>query len=134
VEVSSINMRDASEIERGVAAFARSPKGGLILTASALAIVHRTLIIALAARHKLPAIYYRRYSPPAVAWSPMGSDVVQQYRGADSYVDRILKGEKPADMPGTSADQVRIGDQSKNGKGARPRNSRFTSRPRRRGD
>jgi ABC-type uncharacterized transport system substrate-binding protein len=99
VEVSSINMRDASEIERGVAAFARSPNGGLILTASALAIVHRTLIIALAARHKLPAIYYRRYFATSGGLVSYGYDVVQQYRGAASYVDRILKGEKPADMP-----------------------------------
>jgi putative ABC transport system substrate-binding protein len=99
VDVSSINMRDASEIERGVTAFARSPNSGLILTASALAIVHRTLIIALAARHKLPAVYYRRYFATSGGLISYGYDVVQQYRGAASYVDRILKGEKPADMP-----------------------------------
>ena len=99
VEVSSINMRDASEIERGITAFARSPNGGLILTASALAIVHRTLIIALAARHRLPAVYYRRYFATSGGLISYGYDVVQQYRGAASYVDRILRGAKPADMP-----------------------------------
>ena len=92
-------MLDASEIERAVTAFARSPNGGLILTASALAIVHRNLIIALAAQHKLPAVYYRRYFATSGGLISYGYDVVQQYRGAAGYVDRILKGEKPADMP-----------------------------------
>ncbi|MGA7068690.1 MAG: ABC transporter substrate binding protein, partial [Pseudolabrys sp.] len=82
-----------------VTAFAHSPNGGLILTASALAIVHRNLIIALAARHKLPAVYYRRYFATSGGLISYGYDVVQQYRGAAGYVDRILKGEKPADMP-----------------------------------
>jgi putative tryptophan/tyrosine transport system substrate-binding protein len=99
VDVSAISMLDASEIERAVTAFARSPNGGLILTASALAIVHRNLIIALAAQHKLPAVYYRRYFATSGGLISYGYDVVQQYRGAAGYVDRILKGEKPADMP-----------------------------------
>ena len=99
VEVSAINMRDAGEIERAVTAFARSPNGGLILTASALAVVHLELIIALAARHKLPAVYYRRYFVASGGLISYGYDVVQQYRGAAGYVDRILKGEKPADLP-----------------------------------
>jgi putative ABC transport system substrate-binding protein len=99
VEVSVINMRDAGEIERAVTAFARTPNSGLIVTASALAIVHRELIIALAARHKLPAVYYRRYFVTSGGLISYGYDVVQQYRGAASYVDRILKGEKPADLP-----------------------------------
>ena len=93
-------MRDAGEIERAVAAFARSSNGGLIVTASALAAVHRDLIIALAARHKLPAVY-----PEPLSSSPRGGlisygpDLVDQYRRAAGYVDRILKGEKPADLP-----------------------------------
>jgi putative ABC transport system substrate-binding protein len=99
VEVSAINVRDAGEIERAVTAFARSPNGGLILTASALAVAHRELIIALAARHKLPAVYYRRYFVTSGGLISYGYDVVQQYRGAAGYVDRILKGEKPADLP-----------------------------------
>jgi putative tryptophan/tyrosine transport system substrate-binding protein len=99
VEVSAINVRDAGEIERAVTAFARSPNGGLILTASALAVVHRELIIALAAQHKLPAVYYRGYFVASGGLISYGYDIVQQYRGAAGYVDRILKGEKPADLP-----------------------------------
>jgi putative ABC transport system substrate-binding protein len=99
VEVSAINVRDAGEIERAVAAFARSPNGGLILTASALAVVHRELIIALAAQHKLPAVYYRRYFAASGGLISYGYDIVQQFRGAAGYVDRILRGEKPADLP-----------------------------------
>jgi putative ABC transport system substrate-binding protein len=99
VDVRAINMHDASEIERAVTAFGRSPNGGLILTASALAVLHRDLIIALAARHKLPAVYYRRYFAASGGLISYGHDFVQQFRGAASYVDRILKGEKPADLP-----------------------------------
>ena len=99
VEVNVINVRDAAEIERGVTAFARFPKGGLVVTASALSIVHRDLIIALAARHKLPAVYYRRYFPDGGGLISYGYDIAAQYRGAAGYVDRILKGEKPADLP-----------------------------------
>jgi putative tryptophan/tyrosine transport system substrate-binding protein len=99
VEVSAINVRDAGEIERAVAAFARAPNGGLILTASALAVVHRELVIALAAKHKLPAVYYRRYFVTSGSLVSYGHDVVEQFRGAAGYVDRILKGEKPADLP-----------------------------------
>jgi putative ABC transport system substrate-binding protein len=98
-EVSTINVRDAGEIERAVTAFARAPNGGLILTASALAVVHRELVIALAAKHKLPAVYYRRYFVTTGGLVSYGYDVVEQYRGAAGYVDRILKGEKPADLP-----------------------------------
>jgi putative ABC transport system substrate-binding protein len=99
VEVSAINVRDAGEIERGVAALARSSNGGLILTSSALAVVHAELIIALAARHKLPAVYYRRAFVTGGGLISYGYDVVEQYRRAAGYVDRILKGEKPADLP-----------------------------------
>ena len=99
VEVSPVNMRDAGEIERAVAAFARSPNGGLIVTASALAQLHRDLIITLAARHKLPAVYYQRFFVAAGGLISYGPDYIDQYRRAAGYVDRILKGEKPADLP-----------------------------------
>jgi putative tryptophan/tyrosine transport system substrate-binding protein len=99
VDVSAINMRDAGEIERAITAFAGSPNSGLILTASALAVVHRELIITLAARHKLPAIYYRRYYAASGGLISYGYDIVDQFRGAAGYVDRIFKGEKPANLP-----------------------------------
>jgi ABC-type uncharacterized transport system substrate-binding protein len=99
VEASAINVRDAGEIERAVAAFARSSNGGMIVTASALSVLHRELIIALAARHKLPAVYYRRYFVTSGGLLSYGSDLNDQYRRAAGYVDRILKGEKPADLP-----------------------------------
>ena len=92
-------MRDAAEIERAVAAFARSSNGGLIVTPSGLASVHRDLIITLAARHKLPAVYFGRYFVTAGGLISYGPDIVDQYRRAAGYVDRILKGEKPADLP-----------------------------------
>jgi putative tryptophan/tyrosine transport system substrate-binding protein len=100
VEVRAISLRrDPGEIERGVTAFARLPNGGLILTASALSTAHRDLIIALAARHKLPTVYYRRYFAAIGGLVSYGYDDATQYRGAASYVDRILKGENPADLP-----------------------------------
>jgi putative tryptophan/tyrosine transport system substrate-binding protein len=99
IEVSPINMTDAGEIERAVAAFAQAPNGGLIVTGSALAVRHRDLIISLAARHKLPAIYYDPYDVTAGGLVAYGPDNVDQFRRAAGYVDRILKGEKPADMP-----------------------------------
>ena len=92
-------MRDALEIERGVAVFARSANGGMIVTASALAIVHRDLIVALAARHKLPAVYNNRIFATDVVLISYGPDFIDQYRRAATYVDRILKGELPADLP-----------------------------------
>ena len=94
----TINLRDASEIERAIAAFARVPDGGL-LTLSALAVVHREVIIALAAKYKLPAVYYRRYFADSGGLASYGYDVFEQFRGAAAYVDRILKGAKPADLP-----------------------------------
>ena len=99
IDVSAISVRDADEIERGVAKFTSRPNGGLILTASGLAVVHHDLIIALAARYKLPAVYYRRYYVSSGGLISYGYDVIQQFRGAAGYVDRILKGEKPADLP-----------------------------------
>jgi putative ABC transport system substrate-binding protein len=99
VELSAVDVRDASEIERAVTAFARSGNGGLIVTASALATRHRDLIIALAARHRLPAIYASRYFAADGGLITYGPDLIDQYRRAAGYVDRILKGEKPADLP-----------------------------------
>jgi putative ABC transport system substrate-binding protein len=99
IEVSPVNIDDAGEIERSIAAFARSSNGGLILTGSGLAIIRRDLIIALAARHKLPAIYYDRYFVAAGGLMSYGPDNVNLFRRAASYVDRILKGEKPAELP-----------------------------------
>jgi putative tryptophan/tyrosine transport system substrate-binding protein len=99
VELSPINLRDAGEIERAVAAFARSSNDGLIVTGSALAALHRNLIITLAARHKLPAVYFERHFVTDGGLISYGPDMVDMYRLAAGYVDRILKGEKPADLP-----------------------------------
>src|SRR5262245_32241462 len=99
VEVSPLNLRDADEIERAVTAFARSSNGGLIVPASALASVQRNLIVELAARHRLPAVYFERLFVASGGLISYGADLVEQYRRAAGYVDRILRGEKPADLP-----------------------------------
>ncbi len=99
IELSPINVRDAVEIERAVTAFARAGNGGLIVTTSARVLAHRELIIALAARHKLPAVYYAGFWVTGGGLASYGPDYVDQYRRAAAYVDRILKGEKPADLP-----------------------------------
>jgi putative tryptophan/tyrosine transport system substrate-binding protein len=99
MDVSAVNMRDAGEIERAVAAFARSPNGGLILTGSGLANVHRELIITLVAQHKLPAVYYERSFVTAGGLVSYGANYIDQYLRAAGYVDHILKGENPAELP-----------------------------------
>ena len=99
VELSPVDLRDVAGIDRAIANFARSSNGGLIVVASALAIVHRMLIIELTAKHKLPAIYPFRVFIPAGGLISYGPDLADQYRRTASYVDRILKGEKPADLP-----------------------------------
>jgi ABC-type uncharacterized transport system substrate-binding protein len=99
VGLSPVDVRDAGEIERAVAAFASGLNGGLIVTASPLTTVHRNLIVTLAARHKLPAVYPTRYYVAAGGLISYGPDLLDQYRRAAGYVDRILKGEKPADLP-----------------------------------
>ena len=99
MQVVPINVRDASEIERAVAEFARAPNGGLIVTGSGLAVVHLGRIVKLAAEHKLPAVYYERSFTAAGGLISYGADLVDQYRQAAAHVDRILKGEKPADLP-----------------------------------
>jgi len=98
-EVSPINVRDAEQIERDVGAFARSSNGGLVLTGSALAFLHRDLIVKLASRHKLPAVYPNRVFVSGGGLISYGTSIVDQFRRASGYVDRILKGEKPADLP-----------------------------------
>jgi len=99
IEVSPINLLDADQIERAVADFVRSAHDGLIVAASALATKHRNLIVGLAARHNLPAVYNQRAFVAAGGLISYGPDLVDQYRRAAGYVDRILKGEKPADLP-----------------------------------
>jgi putative tryptophan/tyrosine transport system substrate-binding protein len=99
VELSPVDVRDATEIERAVTTFARSGNGSLIVTASGAATRHRDLIITLAARHKLPAVYGGRWFAAGGGLLSYGPDYVDQFRQAAAYVDRILKGEKPADMP-----------------------------------
>jgi putative tryptophan/tyrosine transport system substrate-binding protein len=99
IDVSLINFHNADEIERAVTAFARTANGGLVVTAGGLITAHRKLIIDLAARHKLPAVYYRRLHVVDGGLISYGPDYIDQFRQAASYVDRILKGEKPADLP-----------------------------------
>jgi putative ABC transport system substrate-binding protein len=99
VEIKPMNVRDAGEIERAITDFARSSSAGLIVTGSGLAVFHRDLIIELAARHNLPAVYYRRLYITSGGLVSYGPDFADQYRRAAGYVDRILKGEKPGDLP-----------------------------------
>jgi putative ABC transport system substrate-binding protein len=99
VELSLVNIRDAGEIERDITAVARSSNGGLIVTATPLALQHRELIIRRAADHKLPAVYFERYFVTGGGLISYGPHMVDQYRRAAGYVDRILKGEKPANLP-----------------------------------
>jgi ABC-type uncharacterized transport system substrate-binding protein len=99
VEVSPINIRDAGEIEHALTAFARSSNSGVIVTGSALAQVHRDLIVRLSSQHKLPAVYFERFFVTGGGLISYGPDIVDQFRRATTYVDRILKGEKPADLP-----------------------------------
>jgi putative ABC transport system substrate-binding protein len=99
VELSPVGVRDAGDIERAVTAFARASSGGLIVTPSGLAALHREMIIALAARHRLPAVYGFRFYVTSGGLMSYGPDAIDQSRRAAGYVDRILKGEKPGDLP-----------------------------------
>jgi putative tryptophan/tyrosine transport system substrate-binding protein len=108
VELRPVDLRNADEIERGVSAFAREGNGGLIVTASGLAIVHRDLIITLAARHKLPAIYFQHFFVNAGGLLAYGFDPIDPHRRAAAYVDRILKGEKPGDLPVQTATKYEL--------------------------
>lgn len=99
VQVSPIDVRDAGEIERAVTAFARAANGGLIVTASTAVVVHRELIISLAARYKLPTVYFERFFVGLGGLASYGPDVIDQFKRAAGYADRILKGEKAAELP-----------------------------------
>jgi putative ABC transport system substrate-binding protein len=99
VELRPLDVRDAGEIERAITAFAQGSNGGLIVTGSPAAVVHRGLIVALAARHRLPAVYNTRFYAAGGGLISYGPDFVDQFRRAAGYVDRILKGEQPADLP-----------------------------------
>ena len=99
MDIMPINVRDAGEIERAITNFARTPNSGLIATASALTVTHRKLIIALAARHRLPAVYYRRLFVDDGGLISYGPNILDASRQAAGYVDRILRGDKPADLP-----------------------------------
>jgi ABC-type uncharacterized transport system substrate-binding protein len=99
VELRPVDVRDAPETERAVGAFARASDGGLIVTGSTLALVHRDLIVTLAARYKLPAVYFQRVFVTSGGLISYAPDQIDQFRRAGGYVDRILKGEKPADLP-----------------------------------
>ena len=134
VEITPVNVRDAPEIERAVAEFARSPDGGLILTGSALAFVHRKLIIELAARHKLPAVYQVRLFVADGGLVSYGADLPNQYRRAAGYVDRILKGEKPADLPVQAPTKFELMINLKTAKALGLDSPDLRARPRRRGD
>jgi putative ABC transport system substrate-binding protein len=108
IEVTPISLVDAGEMESALAAFARRPNGGLIVTGSALTVVRRDLIIALAIRYRLPAVYNDPYYAAAGGLMSYGSNSVEQYRLAATYVDRLLKGEKPADLPVQTATKYEL--------------------------
>jgi putative ABC transport system substrate-binding protein len=99
VELRPVNVRDATEIERALTEFAQGSDGGMIVFGSPGATIHRGLIIALAARHRLPAVYNSRFFAAAGGLISYGPDFLDQHRRAADYVDRVLKGEKPADLP-----------------------------------
>jgi putative ABC transport system substrate-binding protein len=108
VELTPINLRDPSEIERAVTAFARAPSGGLIAVVSASSQFHRELIVSLAARHQLPVVYPYRFFVTGGGLMSYGPDLINQYRRAASYVDRILKGDKPGDLPVQAATKFEL--------------------------
>src|SRR5262245_43042362 len=108
VVATPVNMANADEIERDVAAFAHSPNGGLIIAASGASIRYRELIITLAARHRVPAVYWASFYVTDGGLISYGADILDQYRRAAGYIDRILKGEKPADMPVQAATKYEL--------------------------
>ena len=127
--VSPVGVHDPREIERAIAAFARGSNGGLIVTVSTLAGVHRDLIVMLAARHKLPAVYYARYIVAGGGLISYGPDFIDQHRRAAGYVDRILKGEQPADLPVQTPTKYELAINLKTAKSARPRRTAVYSSP-----
>ena len=134
VEVSLINLRDAPEIERAISAFARSPNGGLIIVPGASGVVHHDLIIALAAQHRLPAVYPLRFFVAGGGLISYGTDYIDQYRRAASYVDRILKGEKVADLPVQAPTKYELVINLKTAQGARLNSATDAARHRGRSD
>ena len=99
MELSAVDSRDAGEIDRALAEFAQEPNGGVIIAASSSAVTHRELIISLAMRYRLPNVYPFRYYPASGGLASYGPDTIAEFKRASVYVDRILKGEKPADLP-----------------------------------
>ena len=134
MEFTTLGAHDAGEIDRAISTFALKPNGGLVVTTSALAQIHRRLIVALAARHRLPAVYPYRLFATGGGLMSYGPDLNDQYRRAAGYVDRILKGEKPADLPVQAAEQVRAGHQPQDREGTWSRSAGVAAGPRRRGD
>ena len=134
VEVNPINIRDARRDRARCRGLCSSPNGGLILTGSGLANVHRDLIVTLAARHKLPAVYFERYFVAAGGLMSYGPDILDQYRRAAAYVDRILKGEKPADLPVQAPTKYELAINLKTAKALGLEIPPSLARPRRRGD
>ena len=134
VSLTATDVQDAAEIERAIEAFAREPNGGLIVLPGPITINHREMIIALAARHRLPAAYPFRFFVTSGGLVSYGADPFDQSRQAAAYVDRILKGEKPEDLPILAADQVRVRDQPQDRQSARRDRPADVARPRRRGD
>ena len=134
IEVSTISVRDAREIDRAVTAFAREPNGGLIVTAGPLTVLHRDLIVSLAARHKPPAVYFDRTPVTSGGLISYGPDVVGQFRQAAGYIDRILKGEKPANLPVQAPNKYELVINLKTAKALGLTVPPVAARPRRRGD
>ena len=134
VEVSPVDLRDTGVIERAVTTLGRAGNGGLIVTAAGLSVIHRELIIRLAARHKLPAVYSRRLFVTDGGLFSYGSDRVDQFRQAAAYVDRILKGEKPADLPVQAPTKYELVINLKTAKTLGLAGCKHAARPRRRGD
>src|SRR5262249_10845798 len=108
IELNPVGVRDSNEIERAVTAFARFSNGGLIVPGSGLAVVHRNLIITLAARHRLPAVYPGRFFVTEGGLVSYGADTIEPHRRAAGYVNRILRGEKPADLPVQAATKYEL--------------------------
>jgi putative tryptophan/tyrosine transport system substrate-binding protein len=134
LDVSPVNVRNASEIERDITTFARSANGGLIVTGSALTLIHRDLIVTVAARHKLPAVYYRRVFVTAGGLMSYGPDIIDQYRRAARLRRSHPQGRKASRSAGAGADQIRAGHQPQDRQGTRPRRAHNGARARRRGD
>jgi putative ABC transport system substrate-binding protein len=130
IDVAPINARDAGEIERAIGAFARFPNGSLIVATGAAVRTHSDLIVALAARHRIPAVFAQRYFVERGGLISYGFDALAASRLAAGYVDRILKGAKPADLPVQAPIKYEIGNKSQDCKSARPHRAAHAARPR----